>query len=296
MRSNIALPIVLAVLLSASTVAAKLRVVSTLPDFSAIAEELGGERVSAESLLKGTQDPHFADAKPSLILKVNRADLLIIIGLGLEAGWLPVLMTQARNANIQVGAQGYLDASQYVTVKEVPVKADRAVGDVHSGGNPHYYTAPDQLFRVAPAILAKLIELDPDGRDFYEGRWKAFAAKFEQKTAERRTDQVADNGDRGKNREHFPPFIAGHIHHHRHDHRTIDGRGKTVEEADHQEAVVRMNQKIEKGDDGKKYQADQHGFPSADDIGDHSGRHFKKYSGDRRNGHGESNGLRTDSE
>ncbi len=184
MKTSRLLLLVLGVLGVAAPASAKLNVVTTLPDFAAIAQELGGERVNAEALLRGTQDPHFADAKPALIVKVNRADMLVNIGLGLEAGWLPVLMTQARNANIQVGAPGYLDGSQFVTAKEVPVKADRAMGDVHSGGNPHYYTAPDELFRVAQAISAKLVELDPEGRTYYQERWQAFATKYEQKVRE----------------------------------------------------------------------------------------------------------------
>ncbi len=166
---------------------AKLRVVATLPDFAAIAQDLGGERVDVEALLKGTQDPHFADARPSMILAVNRADLLILIGLSLEAGWLPVLMTQSRNPNIQIGAQGYLDASQFITPKEVPARADRAMGDVHSGGNPHFYTAPEELFRVAQAIEQKLIELDPDGRNYFEKRWHEFSDKYSTKSAEWKT-------------------------------------------------------------------------------------------------------------
>ncbi len=161
---------------------AKLRVVTTLPDFAAIAAELGGERVEAEALIRGSQDPHFVDAKPSFILKLSRADLLVRIGLGLEDGWLPVLLTQARNADVQPGGRGYLDASQVVRVLEVPVKADRAMGDVHGGGNPHYFTSPEELFRVAQAIERKLLELDPDGAEEFQARWRAFEERFRQRT------------------------------------------------------------------------------------------------------------------
>jgi zinc/manganese transport system substrate-binding protein len=174
--------VVLATLLPSPAVA-KLNVVTTLPDFAALATELGGDRVEAHALLKGTQDPHFADAKPSMILEVNRAELLVIIGLDLEAGWLPVLMTQARNDAIQIGAPGYLDASQFIVAKEVPTKLDRAMGDVHAGGNPHYYTSPDQLFLVAQAIHKKLLELDAEGRATYDERWAAFEKQYRAKTA-----------------------------------------------------------------------------------------------------------------
>ncbi len=177
--------LVAAALASAGDVAlAKLNVVTTLPDFAAIAAELGGERVEATALLKGTQDPHYADAKPSMILQVNRADLLVVIGLSLEAGWLPVLITQSRNAAIQVGSRGYLDASQFIAPKEVPVQLDRAMGDVHSGGNPHYYTSPVELFRIAEAMAGKLVELDPAGQSYFAARWAAFAERYRAKEAE----------------------------------------------------------------------------------------------------------------
>lgn len=116
--------LVLPLLLSASDALAGLRVVTTLPDFAAIASELGGDRVEAESLVLATQDPHYVDARPSFIVKVNRADLLVVIGMGLEDGWLPVLLTQARNTKVQVGGPGYLDASTVISPMEVPVKAD----------------------------------------------------------------------------------------------------------------------------------------------------------------------------
>ncbi len=163
---------------------AKLRVVGTLPDFAAIASEVGGDRVEVASLIQGTEDPHFVDPKPSHVLRVNRADLLICIGLGLESGWLPVLLTQARNGNVQVGAAGYLDASQFIQVKEVPIKTDRAMGDVHGGGNPHYYVAPSEMLRVSEAIYRKLLELDPGGRAAYEKGWQAFSNKYQQKMQE----------------------------------------------------------------------------------------------------------------
>ena len=163
---------------------AKLRVVGTLPDFAAIAEELGGERVETSSLIKGTQDPHFVDAKPSMILEVNRADLLICIGMGLEDGWLPVLITQSRNGGIQPGGPGYLDASTFVTAKEVVAKPDRAMGDVHGQGNPHYYTSPTELFKVAEGIHARLVQLDPEGKADYDTRWQRFSETYQRKTAE----------------------------------------------------------------------------------------------------------------
>jgi len=159
-------------------VQATLRVVGTLPDFASLARELGGERVEAEALIQGTEDPHFVDAKPSHVVRLHRADLLVCIGLGREAGWLPVLLTQSRNPRIQPGAAGYLDASSLVTPLEVPVKPDRAMGDVHGGGNPHYYTSPVELLAVARGISSRLAELDPAGRDHYARRWRDFEARY----------------------------------------------------------------------------------------------------------------------
>ena len=174
----------LVALLLPSVAAAELRVVGTLPDFAAIATELGGERVKAESLIKGTQDPHFVDAKPSLILKVNRADLLILIGMGLEDGWLPVLLTQSRNADIQQGKLGYLDASTFIEPKDVVANPDRSMGDIHGAGNPHYYTSPMELLRLAAGIHERLVQLDPDGKSLYDERWAAFQNKYKKKEKE----------------------------------------------------------------------------------------------------------------
>ncbi len=170
-------------LLVAVPATAQLRVVTTIPDFAAITRELGGSRVTAEALVKGSQDPHFADARPSMILAANRAQLLVVAGLGLESGWLPVVMTQARNPSIQLGARGYLDASQVVQLRDVVARADRAMGDVHGGGNPHFYTSPAELHRVAKAIHARLVELDPEGRATYDAGWTQFDARYRTKTA-----------------------------------------------------------------------------------------------------------------
>jgi len=182
MRARL-LPLLLPLLLLAPAAHGKLRVVGTLPDFAALARAIGGDRVEAMALIKGTQDPHYVDAKPSMIVKVNRADLLISIGLGLEVGWLPVLLTQGRNGKVQVGAPGHLDASSVIRPLEVPVKADRAMGDVHGGGNPHYYTSPVEMFTVARAIRDKLKALDPEGAAHYDARWSEFETQYSSKLA-----------------------------------------------------------------------------------------------------------------
>ncbi len=164
--------------------AAVLRVVGTLPDFASLAAELGGDRVETEALIQGTEDPHFVDAKPSHVVRMHRADLLVCVGMGLESGWLPVLLTQSRNGAIQPGGPGYLDASQFITPRDVPVELSRAMGDVHGGGNPHYYNGPVEMLAVARAIHERIVQLDPAGKATYEALWQAFHARYQQKMTE----------------------------------------------------------------------------------------------------------------
>jgi zinc/manganese transport system substrate-binding protein len=161
---------------------AKIRVVTSLPSFGDIATNVGGDEVDVDSLTKGTQDPHFVDAKPSLILKLNKADLLIRAGLGLEDGWLPPLVTGARNAKIQNGGDGNLDASARMSLKEVPTgKIDRSQGDVHPGGNPHFMTDPRNGIVLAKAIAEYLSKIDPSKADFFKKRSDAYISKLRAK-------------------------------------------------------------------------------------------------------------------
>ena len=118
---------------------------TTTEDLAAIVREVGGDRVTVESISKGYQDPHFVEAKPSFILRLNKADLLVVVGRELEMAWLPPLITQSRNAKIQPGGPGYLDASQDVKILDIPTgQITRAMGDVHPQGNPHYWLDPAQ--------------------------------------------------------------------------------------------------------------------------------------------------------
>src|SRR5579864_7551312 len=122
----------------------KLNVIATTEDLASIAREVGGDRITIESIAKGYQDPHFVEAKPSFILKLQRADLLIVVDRELEIGWLPPLIQQSRNGRIQPGADGYLDASLKVEILEIPTgELTRAMGDVHPLGNPHYWLDPE---------------------------------------------------------------------------------------------------------------------------------------------------------
>jgi zinc/manganese transport system substrate-binding protein len=175
--------VVLFLLFAPFLIFSQVRVIGSIPDYAEIAKEIGGTKVKAESLIKGTQDPHFADALPSHIMKLNKADLLISTGLGLESGWLPALLNNARNKKIQAGSSGYVDASEFVELKDVSLKIDKSMGDVHPGGNPHFYTAPDQLFKIAQEIKNRLIQIDPAGRDYYEKNWSDFKTKYELKVA-----------------------------------------------------------------------------------------------------------------
>src|SRR6187401_69800 len=145
----------IALALSAGGAAAqdKLSVVATTEDLAAIAREVGGDKITVESIARGYQDPHFVEAKPSFILKLQKADLLIAVGRELEIGWLPPLVLQSRNRKIQPGAEGYLDASLTASILEIPTgQLTRAMGDVHPQGNPHYWLDPGNGRHIAKAI------------------------------------------------------------------------------------------------------------------------------------------------
>jgi len=155
--------------------AAKLNVVATTEDLASLAQEVGGDKVSVVALAKGYQDPHFVDPKPSFILSLSKADLLIAVGRELEIGWLPPLLTSSRNAKIQPGAKGFLDASLNVRILELPTgQITRAMGDVHPLGNPHYWLEPGNGRLIAQAIQAKLAELSPADRPYFEQRYADF--------------------------------------------------------------------------------------------------------------------------
>ncbi len=159
--------------------AKKLRVVTTLSDFASLAQTIGGDRVEAESLAKGYQDPHFVEPKPSFILKLHGADVLIVAGLELEIGYLPPLLDQARNDAIRPTGKGYLDASVGCEILEKPTgQVTRAMGDVHPYGNPHFWLDPSNGRVIARAIAAKLSSLDPDGKPAYEKNLAAFEGRL----------------------------------------------------------------------------------------------------------------------
>jgi zinc/manganese transport system substrate-binding protein len=159
---------------------AAVKVVTTVPALAAIAHEIAGPHAEVKSLTRSTQDPHFVDARPSLALDLNHADLLLTVGLELEVGWLPTLLTGARNPRIMVGAPGYLDCSLFVNVLEVHSgQVSRAMGDIHPGGNPHYLADPRAAAGVAKGIAGKLQTLDPGQRSAYQQGLDRFLQRLE---------------------------------------------------------------------------------------------------------------------
>ena len=170
----------ISLLVAGSTLAAeKLNVVTTTEDGASITREVGGDRVTVTSIGKGYQDPHFIEPKPSFLLLLKRADLLEVIGLELEIGWLPPLLDQSRNNDIRPGQKGYLDLSQGVEILERPSgNVNRSMGDVHPLGNPHYWLDPANAVRMAIEISAKLTELRPADGPYFAQRLQAFKVRM----------------------------------------------------------------------------------------------------------------------
>lgn len=175
-------PTLLGLLLGAPGVArAAVTVITTTEDLAALTREVAGDKARVDFIGRGYQDPHFVEAKPSFILKLAKADLLVVVGRDLEIGWLPPLVQQSRNARIQVGADGYLDASLAARILDVPTgPVTRAMGDVHPLGNPHYWLDPANGRRVAQAIAQKLSQLDPGSAATFAARY----ADFDRRLAE----------------------------------------------------------------------------------------------------------------
>jgi ABC-type Zn uptake system ZnuABC Zn-binding protein ZnuA len=191
MRSSVLSAAVLASSLGVTPAAwaAGLKVVTSTEDLAALSREVGGDKISVESIARGYQDPHFVEAKPSFILKLHSADLLVVVGRELEIGWLPPLLQQSRNEKIQPGSKGYLDASLTVKILDIPQgQITRAMGDVHPFGNPHYWLDPDNGRRIAQAILTKLSELQPADAAFFAQRFADFDKRLGE--AEKRWDAM----------------------------------------------------------------------------------------------------------
>lgn len=178
-----------ALLLAASPLPAAVNVVATTEDLASLAREVGGDRIKVEALARGYQDPHYVEAKPSFILKLHAADLLVVVGRDMEVGWLPPLIQQSRNARIQFGANGYLDASLTARILQIPTgQITRAMGDVHPFGNPHYWLDPANGRRVAQAIADRLSRMSPGDAEYFAGRYADFDRRLAE--AEKRWDAL----------------------------------------------------------------------------------------------------------
>src|SRR5205823_1675293 len=144
------------------------------PDLAAIAREVGGDNIEITTLAKPTEDPHFVDAKPSFILKLNRADVLIEGGAELEIGWLPALLDQCRNPKLASGSPAHVACAQGINMLEVPSTLDRSKGDIHAAGNPHYVVDPVNAKKVAENIATAFSAQDPKSADTYKANLKKF--------------------------------------------------------------------------------------------------------------------------
>ena len=177
-------------------VMAALQVFACEPEWASLAKELGGERVKTVSATTAYQDPHHIEARPSLIAKVRRADLLICSGAELEVGWLPMLQRQAANKHVLSSGRGYFEAAAMVERLDVHAEdnpessLDRSMGDVHAAGNPHVHLDPRRIQTIANALHARLIEIDPDGKDYYQQRFNDFNQRWQQ--AMKRWQQQAE--------------------------------------------------------------------------------------------------------
>jgi zinc/manganese transport system substrate-binding protein len=178
-RQLLALLVLCGLMLPALPAQAKVKVTATLPDLAAIAMAVGGDEVEVTSLASPKIDPHYVDPRPSLVIQLARADLLILNGLELEASWLDPLLTQSRNARIQSGAPGYLDASTLVELMQVPGRRiDRSMGDLHPGGNPHFTFDPRRGASIAVGVGERLAAIDPSKAETYRTRANAYAGKL----------------------------------------------------------------------------------------------------------------------
>jgi zinc/manganese transport system substrate-binding protein len=161
-----------------------IKIVTTTTDMKSIAEFIGGNKVSVTSIATGYQNPHFVDPKPSYIISLTKADLYVTVGLDLETGWSPQLLSSSRNTKIQKGAAGYVDASEGVNLLQVPTAANRAEGDIHIYGNPHYWLDPLNGKIIARNIANGLERIDPSNRSFYEANLVSFNSRIDLKLKE----------------------------------------------------------------------------------------------------------------
>lgn len=197
-KSVLLMLLLLVSIFSSNAEAKKLKVITTLPSLASITKSLGGDYIDVTSITKGAQDAHFVEAKPSYMVQLNRADLLIYSGLELEIGWLPLLIQGARNSQIAVGSSGNLNASTALPSDDILEKprgeVDRSMGDVHPSGNPHYLLHPANALLVAQLIADKLMELDSAHKDEYQKNLNVFINTLQQKMTELESKFAAIKG------------------------------------------------------------------------------------------------------
>lgn len=170
-------------LAAAAPANAVLRILATTPDWAALASELGGERVNVYAATNPFQDVHRVEAKPSLVARARSADLVVATGAELEVGWLPVLVQESGNSQIQPGSPGYFEAAAQLRLLEVPSSVDRSMGDVHPQGNPHVQLDPRNIALIAQALTARLGTLDAGGAQYYQSRGADFQARWREAIA-----------------------------------------------------------------------------------------------------------------
>ena len=165
--------------LISTTVNAALQVLACEPEWGALVKSLGGHHVKIYTATTNQQDPHHIQARPSLIAKARRADLLACTGAELEVGWLPLLLRKSGNPNIQTGKPGYFMATDYVALLDKPTELDRSYGDVHAAGNPHIHLDPERLLKVAKALSQTLITIDPENQTDYQNKLDSFIKQWQ---------------------------------------------------------------------------------------------------------------------
>lgn len=189
--------ILILLLLSPFSLHADMKIFTCEPEWAALAAELGGDKVDVSSATNALQDPHYIQARPSLISKVRRADLIVCSGAQLEIGWLPMLLRKGNNPDVIPGTVGFLEASEYVKRLDVTLENDRSQGDVHPQGNPHIQTNPHNILLVAEAMTERMMQLDTDNADVYQHnlsdfrqRWSTAIVTWEQRAAVLRGKRV----------------------------------------------------------------------------------------------------------
>ena len=176
--------IIAILLLISVNVFSQIKIVTTIPDLKSIADVIGGDKVEVFSIATGFQNPHFVDPKPSYILKLSKADMFITVGLDLEIGWVPPLLNSARNAKIQKGGEGYVDASVNIPLLQIPTNVNRGEGDIHIYGNPHYWLDPKNGKIIAQTVCNALSKISPENQLLFQANLKKFNETIDAKIKE----------------------------------------------------------------------------------------------------------------